>query len=56
LFPDLRKIAKSEMNFVSVRWGRFIFLDTMNFFKGKLEELWHVVANHDEKKDSKGHS
>ena len=44
------------MNFVSVRWGGFIFLDTMNFFKGKLEELWHVVANHEEKKDSKGHS
>ena len=55
-FPDLKPIAKSEMNFVSVRWGDFIFLDTMNFFKGKLEELWHVVANHEEKKDSKGHS
>jgi hypothetical protein len=56
LFPDLNPIAKSEMNFVSVKWGKFVFLDTMNFFKGKLEELWHVVANHEEKKGSKGHS
>ena len=55
-FPELRPIAKSEMNFVSVSWGNYVFLDTMNFFKGKLEELWHVVANHEEKKDSKGHS
>ena len=26
LFPDLRPIAKSEMDLVSVRWGRFYFL------------------------------
>ena len=40
------------MNFVS---GDFTFLDTMNFFKDKLENLWHVVANHEEKNDAKGH-
>ena len=44
------------MNFVSVRWGKFIFLDTMNFFKGNWKNLWHVVANHEEKKDYKCHS
>ena len=43
------------MNFVSVSWGNFVFLDSMNFFKGKLEDLWHVVANHEEEKDGKGH-
>ena len=54
-FSDLKPIAKSEMNFVSGRWGIFVFLDSMSFFKGKLEELWHVVANHEEKHDNKGH-
>ena len=45
----LSPISKSEMNFVSVEWGKYIFIDSLKFFNSSLKNLINVVANRKEK-------
>ena len=44
-FYGMKPIAKSEMNFVCLTWGPYLFVDSVKLIEGSLEQLINITAN-----------
>ena len=50
--PELKPIAKSENDYVSVQYAKYdSFLDTLHFMKASLDEMINTYANRTQKED-----